>query len=42
MIETVLEQTVSMRRGWNKNGLPTLEKVKAPDIDSPDVVKLRD
>jgi aldehyde:ferredoxin oxidoreductase len=35
-----LTDAVYMRRGWNKNGVPTLEKVKALGIDYPDVVKL--
>jgi aldehyde:ferredoxin oxidoreductase len=31
---------VYMRRGWNANGVPTLEKVKSLGIDFPDVVEL--
>ena len=35
-----LKDAVYKRRGWNKNGVPTLEKVKALGIDFPDVVEL--
>ncbi len=35
-----LKDAVYERRGWTKNGVPTLEKVKALGIDYPDVVKL--
>jgi aldehyde:ferredoxin oxidoreductase len=35
-----LQDAVYERRGWNKNGVPTLEKVKAISIDYPDVVEL--
>jgi aldehyde:ferredoxin oxidoreductase len=35
-----LQDAVYQRRGWNKNGVPTLEKVKALGIDYPDVVEL--
>jgi aldehyde:ferredoxin oxidoreductase len=35
-----LQDAVYERRGWNKNGVPTLEKVKAIGIDYPDVVEL--
>jgi aldehyde:ferredoxin oxidoreductase len=35
-----LKDAVYERRGWNKNGVPTLEKVKALGIDYPDVVQL--
>jgi aldehyde:ferredoxin oxidoreductase len=35
-----LTDAVYLRRGWNKNGTPTLEKVRALGIDYPDVVKL--
>ena len=35
-----LKDAVYERRGWNKNGVPTLEKVKALGIDYPDVVEL--
>jgi aldehyde:ferredoxin oxidoreductase len=35
-----LEDAVYQRRGWNKNGVPTLEKVKALGIDYPDIVEL--
>ena len=35
-----LKDAVYARRGWNKNGVPTLEKVKALGIDFPDVVEL--
>ena len=35
-----LKDAVYKRRGWNMNGVPTLEKVKALGIDFPDVVEL--
>jgi aldehyde:ferredoxin oxidoreductase len=35
-----LKDAVHARRGWNRNGVPTLEKVKALGIDFPDVVEL--
>jgi aldehyde:ferredoxin oxidoreductase len=35
-----LKDAVYKRRGWNTNGVPTLEKVKALGIDFPDVVEL--
>ena len=35
-----LKDAVYKRRGWNHNGVPTLEKAKALGIDYPDVVKL--
>ncbi len=35
-----LKDAVYERRGWNKNGVPTLEKAKALGIDYPDVVEL--
>jgi len=35
-----LKDAVYERRGWNKNGVPTLEKVKILGIDYPDVVEL--
>jgi len=35
-----LKDAVYERRGWNANGVPTLEKVKKLDIDFPDVVEL--
>jgi aldehyde:ferredoxin oxidoreductase len=35
-----LMNAVYERRGWDKNGVPTLEKVKALGIDYPDVVRL--
>jgi aldehyde:ferredoxin oxidoreductase len=35
-----LKDAVYERRGWTKNGVPTLEKVRALGIDSPDVVEL--
>jgi aldehyde:ferredoxin oxidoreductase len=35
-----LKDAVYKRRGWNHNGVPTLEKVKELGIDTPDVVKL--
>jgi aldehyde:ferredoxin oxidoreductase len=35
-----LKDAVYQRRGWTKNGVPTLAKVKALGIDHPDVVEL--
>jgi len=35
-----LKDAVYQRRGWTKNGVPTLEKAKALGIDYPDVVEL--
>jgi aldehyde:ferredoxin oxidoreductase len=35
-----LKDAVYARRGWNKNGVPTLQKVKALGIDFPEVVEL--
>jgi aldehyde:ferredoxin oxidoreductase len=35
-----LKDAVYKRRGWNTNGVPTLEKVKALGIDFPDVIEL--
>ena len=35
-----LKDAVYKRRGWNSNGVPTLEKVKELKIDFPDVVEL--
>ncbi len=35
-----LKDAVYKRRGWSKNGVPTLEKVKSLSIDFPDVVEL--
>jgi aldehyde:ferredoxin oxidoreductase len=35
-----LKDAVYKRRGWNHNGVPTLEKVKELGIDTPHVVKL--
>jgi aldehyde:ferredoxin oxidoreductase len=35
-----LKDAVYERRGWTKNGVPTLEKAKALGIDYPDVVEL--
>jgi aldehyde:ferredoxin oxidoreductase len=35
-----LKDAVYKRRGWNANGVPTLEKVRALGIDFPDVVEL--
>jgi aldehyde:ferredoxin oxidoreductase len=35
-----LKDTVYARRGWNKNGVPTIQKAKALGIDFPDVVDL--
>ena len=35
-----LKDAVYNRRGWNENGLPTLQKAKALEIDYPDVIEL--
>ena len=35
-----LKDAVYKRRGWNSNGIPTLEKTKALGIDFPDIVEL--
>ncbi len=35
-----LKEAVYQRRGWNSNGVPTLEKIKELGIDFPDVVTL--
>jgi aldehyde:ferredoxin oxidoreductase len=35
-----LKDAVYKRRGWNANGVPTLEKMKKLGIDFPDVVEL--
>jgi len=35
-----LKDAVYKRRGWNSNGIPTLQKVKELGIDFPDVVEL--
>ena len=35
-----LVDAVYQRRGWDRNGIPTLEKVRALGIDFPDVVAL--
>jgi aldehyde:ferredoxin oxidoreductase len=35
-----LVDAVYKRRGWNENGIPTLDKIKALGIDFPDVVEL--
>jgi aldehyde:ferredoxin oxidoreductase len=35
-----LKDAVYARRGWNKNGVPTLQKAKALGIDYPDVMEL--
>ena len=35
-----LVDAVYKRRGWDANGIPTLEKVQALGIDLPDVVEL--
>jgi aldehyde:ferredoxin oxidoreductase len=35
-----LADAVYERRGWNQNGIPTLEKIRALGIDFPDVVEL--
>jgi aldehyde:ferredoxin oxidoreductase len=35
-----LKDAVYRRRGWNSNGVPTIEKVRELGIDFPDVVEL--
>jgi aldehyde:ferredoxin oxidoreductase len=35
-----LKDAVYKRRGWNANGVPTLQKIKALRIDFPEVVEL--
>jgi aldehyde:ferredoxin oxidoreductase len=35
-----LKDAVYKRRGWNTNGVPTIEKTKALGIDFPDVIEL--
>jgi aldehyde:ferredoxin oxidoreductase len=35
-----LKDAVYKRRGWNDDGIPTLEKVKELGIDFPEVVEL--
>jgi aldehyde:ferredoxin oxidoreductase len=35
-----LKDAVYTRRGWNANGIPTLEKVKSLGIDYPEVIEL--
>ncbi len=35
-----LKDAVYKRRGWNSNGVPTLQKVKELGIDFPDVVEI--
>ncbi len=35
-----LKMAVYKRRGWNKNGIPTLETVKRLGLDYPDVIEL--
>ena len=35
-----LKDAVYKRRGWNHNGIPTLEKIRKLGIDTPDIVKL--
>ena len=35
-----LMEAVYQRRGWDQNGIPTLEKIKALGIDFPDVIAL--
>jgi aldehyde:ferredoxin oxidoreductase len=35
-----LKDAVYKRRGWNSNGIPTLEKVKKLGIDLPEIVKV--
>jgi len=34
----VLVDTVYKRRGWNKNGIPTIKKLKELGMDIPEVV----
>ena len=36
----MLKMAVYKRRGWNKNGIPTLETAHRLGIDYPDVVEL--
>jgi aldehyde:ferredoxin oxidoreductase len=36
----LLKEAVYQRRGWTRDGVPTLEKVKELGIDFPDVVGL--
>jgi len=36
----LLKDAVYLRRGWTRNGVPTLEKVKELEIDFPDVMEL--
>ena len=36
----MLKMAVYKRRGWNKNGIPTLATVKRLGLDYPDVVEL--
>ncbi len=35
-----LKEAVYKRRGWNSNGVPTLQKIKELGIDFPDVVEI--
>jgi aldehyde:ferredoxin oxidoreductase len=35
-----LKDAVYKRRGWNQNGVPTIEKAKALGIDFPDIIEL--
>jgi len=35
-----LKDAVYARRGWDKDGVPTIQKVKALGIDYPDVMEL--
>jgi len=35
-----LKDAVYKRRGWNSNGVPTLQKIKKLGIDFPDVIEL--
>jgi len=35
-----LKDAVYKRRGWDENGVPTLQKVKELGIDFPEVVEL--
>ncbi len=37
-----LKDAVYARRGWNKNGVPTRDKIRALGLDYPDVVELLD
>jgi aldehyde:ferredoxin oxidoreductase len=36
----MLMDAVYHRRGWDRNGIPTLEKIRELGIDLPDVIEL--